>query len=312
MLQLLTRLGDASLVARFIAGALVSRYDSSENQALTAAVKLLTPSSAAEVLVALARESVRYFPKASCELLAALRVGLDTEQAWKHALAAFASEIIDQLPNLRSGGKGEYDRTWWRARNRQRVDAGFVADLFLELAALRTPDRRATASAAIIAQPAVFDPATVLLPALELLNRKRSGAWQQDPEYARVWSHAVESLQDLRYHVQNQYGRDMEYETGWHGSPQTLVSTKTRASYQARCKQHEKDFAALIRLARVAEGIPNSGLLLERITAAKARPVQTIERERKETAKAVQARRSSLATGRRARSRDGCPRRRTR
>jgi hypothetical protein len=50
--------------------------------------------------------------------------------------------------------------------------------------------------------------------------------------------------QDRRQHLHRQietHGLDMTHVTERKGSPQTLVCTKTRRTYQRQCKQHEAD-----------------------------------------------------------------------
>ena len=62
----------------------------------------------------------------------------------------------------------------------------------------------------------------------------------------------------------------MAHVTDRKGSPQTLVCTKDRRTYQARCAQYRKDIAALASLAKLArkDSATNQELLI-RIGAAR-------------------------------------------
>jgi hypothetical protein len=76
-----------------------------------------------------------------------------------------------------------------------------------------------------------------------------------------------------RQHLHQQierHGLDMTHVTERRGSPQTLVCTKTRRTYERQCRQHEADLASmstLLRLMGEARGEP--GALSARMAAAK-------------------------------------------
>jgi len=60
---------------------------------------------------------------------------------------------------------------------------------------------------------------------------------------------------DRRQHLHRQIdarGLDMTHLTERKGSPQTLICTKTRRSYERRCKEYRRDVAALATLAELA------------------------------------------------------------
>jgi hypothetical protein len=69
------------------------------------------------------------------------------------------------------------------------------------------------------------------------------------------------------------YGLDMTHETERIGSPQTLVCTKTRRSYQQRCEQHGRDLKSLQALVALFGKTrpPEFDALLERVSAAISR-----------------------------------------
>ena len=85
-------------------------------------------------------------------------------------------------------------------------------------------------------------------------------------------THRFRVRQDRRQHLHGQierHGLDMTHVTDRKGSPQTLVCTKDRRSYQRRCDQYRKDIAALTDL--MEQGRKNSvesAGALHRIAAA--------------------------------------------
>lgn len=77
--------------------------------------------------------------------------------------------------------------------------------------------------------------------------------------------HRFRVRQDRRQHLHGQIEKhrlDMTHVTERKGSPQTLVCTKDRRSYQWRCEQYRQDIAALTALAELGgrPGIPTASL----------------------------------------------------
>lgn len=76
-------------------------------------------------------------------------------------------------------------------------------------------------------------------------------------------THHFHVRQDRRRHLHQmieKHGLDMTHVTERKGSPQTLVCTKDRRSYERRCEQYRKDIAALAALAALANlGAMTSG-----------------------------------------------------
>ncbi len=84
---------------------------------------------------------------------------------------------------------------------------------------------------------------------------------------------------DRRQHLHQmieKHSLDMTHVTDRQGSPQTLVCTKTRCTFQRQCEQHRADCASMSALLGVMQPLPE-GLapLAARLTAAKARKPQT-------------------------------------
>jgi hypothetical protein len=144
----------------------------------------------------------------------------------------------------------------------------------------------------------MFDPATLIVPALQLLRERNGDAVLNDKEFQRLWCHCAESLlarseqppesprdwrQDVkivcrcedcrelqgfafdpgtqthrfrvrkerRQHLHQQIDRhrlDMTHVTVRTGSPQTLVCSKTRATYERQCRQYNEDLASMAAL----------------------------------------------------------------
>ncbi len=86
-------------------------------------------------------------------------------------------------------------------------------------------------------------------------------------------THRIRVRQDRRQHLHQMIGRhslDMTHVTERKGSPQTLVCTKDRRSYQRRCDQYRKDIAALTSLEEQAvKSSAKSEGVLKRIAAAR-------------------------------------------
>jgi hypothetical protein len=85
--------------------------------------------------------------------------------------------------------------------------------------------------------------------------------------------HRFRVRQDRRQHLHQQIERhslDMTHVTDRKGSPQTLVCTKDRRSYQRRCDEYWKDIAALTSLAELAGKVKVSADMVKGIAAARA------------------------------------------
>ena len=89
--------------------------------------------------------------------------------------------------------------------------------------------------------------------------------------------HRFRVRQDRRQHLHQiieRHGLDMTHQTVRQGSPQTLVCTKNRKSYQRRCEQYRKDILALQTLTEQAVKFGAHKETLSRIEAAGERSLQ--------------------------------------
>jgi hypothetical protein len=298
-LRLLNQLGDPTLLEEFLAGVVTRDYDGSENAVLVAAAPLLGPPVTARCLTELVRLKMPALPGHCVDLLQALNAvpafKLEAKQEWLKALREVANAAVSQLDAI---AKSQPMNAWpdYQLIGKTRpVDALLVANLLAVLGELDAPALRSAAAGKFAARPDVFDPVTVLVPALGLVQTreaavaqlwdhcaafllKRSGQpptaptdWRQDVQiackcadcrelqaFAREageQTHRFRVRLDRRQHLHQQieaHKLDMTHVTERKGSPQTLVCTKDRRSYQQRCDQYRKDIAALGHLAEQA------------------------------------------------------------
>ncbi len=232
MLTLLARLGDAALLERFVGGVVTRRFDGSETGALCAAVATgLEPTATGRLLSTLARAKTREVPGAVAGLLGSLRreVGEPPNAEWKKALTEIAAAIVAALPDLKPTPKPAPATPGGDARSRiahllssiaqlkqqpgvdeeeeeeshggapvvcppGTVDTAFVTLLLTSLRALGANALHAKAVSAIAADPAVFDPVIVVVPALTALRPAPAADRPTDGDLTRLWRHAAEFL----------------------------------------------------------------------------------------------------------------------
>lgn len=307
MLSLLAELGDATLVHDFIADVVTRDYDGSENQALVAAASLLGAKTTGALFTELARQHLRCLPAECVNLLGSLttRTRSSVPAEWRESLRGLAEAIVAGLSQIDESAPGDDWRTWQIRKQALPSDARLVIRLLDTLARLEAPKLRDAAVRQLATRPALFDPVTVLVPALEALRAwdaastrlwehcaafllERSGRppeaprdWRQNvklsctcPDCRELQQFALDPVeqvhrfrvrQDRRQHLHHQiehHHLDMTHVTERKGSPQTLVCTKDRRSYQRRCEQYRQDIAALTALAELGgkPGIPAASL----------------------------------------------------
>jgi hypothetical protein len=171
-------------------------------------------------------------------------------------------------------------------------------DLLEALAALNASTLREAACNSIAANPQVFNPATLIVSALQLLRERNGDAVLRDNEFQRLWAHSAEFLlarseqppespkdwrldvkiacrcddcrelqafaldpasqthrfrvkKERRQHLHQQidsHRLDMTHVTEHTGSLQTLVCSKTRATYERQCQQYKEDLVSMAAL----------------------------------------------------------------
>jgi hypothetical protein len=189
MLRLLHRLGDAAILEKFISTALTRHYDRSDNVALVESLDLLGPKKAARLFAEIIRSHMRYLQSDCINLLCLLQSGLSARPAIFRSsdlrqLVEAAVSKLDEV-GVQPPDTGWMD--WMEIRQAQSVDAEFVRKLLEATNACQAPDLREQAVSRFIARPNVFDPVTVLVPALKSTQ-------EADPATRRLWEHSAQFL----------------------------------------------------------------------------------------------------------------------
>jgi hypothetical protein len=333
MIVLLGQLANAPLLERFVTGVVAREYDGSENAAVAANVRRLGPIRAGQLLSHLATEKMRFFPAACVNLLSLLtrELGVEPTAVWVAAVREIGAAIVRALPDLKQRKPDQPDREWWRSEKPNAADHSTVADLMDALAALNANTLRDAARQSIAANPKMFDPATLVVPALQLLCERNGDAVFSDKEFQRLWGHSAEFLlarseeppespkdwhqdwksacrcddchelqafardpavqthrfrvrKDRRQHLHHQIDHhrlDMTHVTERTGSPQTLVCTKTRASYERQCRQYNEDLASMAAIRPlIGETDGDAQTLRARMDAARQRRPRKIDSNR--------------------------------
>ncbi len=192
MLRCLARLGTTVPGERFLREVLLADYDGSENAALAeAAPAMLAAQPLQELLVALVESVFLRCPRALCELLFLLEAGNQAQPslAGDLVLRRFAGALVDALPGLAARPKhSEID--WSLAFDETAADADSCHRLLWVLERLASGEHHAAAVTALIAQPQVFDPGRILVPALQALcAADEYGGIDRNAQRLRLWRH---------------------------------------------------------------------------------------------------------------------------
>ena len=188
MLTLLVQLGEAKLVEQFIAEVVARDYDGSDNPALAVCARVLGARETGQLYAELARRHTRFFHGHCVDLLRAMAKDktLSTTE-WKGTLRQIAEAIVSKLDEV---GRKQRESQWadWQITEKARpVNAALVAGLLGTLDELDSPALSTTAAKAFAACPAVFDPVTILVPALASLRASGEAV-------ANLWEHSAAFL----------------------------------------------------------------------------------------------------------------------
>ncbi len=294
MLRLLVRLGDRALLEEFIAGVVTRDYDGGDNAALLASAQHLGPKKTGRLYAELVCENEPRLPGPCIDLLHALafKGKLPANEDWRKALRQIAEAAVSGLDEA---GREQRVQEWIDGEGEETkhsVDAAFVANLMDALSELDSTSLRGAAAEKFAVRSQAFDPVTVLIPALNKVNKWDAAIqrlWEHSaefllarsgrpPETPRDWrqnvklsctcadcgelqaftldpleqTHRFRVRQDRRQHLHGmivKHRLDMTHVTERKGSPQTLICTKDRRSYQRQCERYRKDIAALKSLA---------------------------------------------------------------
>lgn len=189
MLRLLIDLGDATLLEKFIAEVVTRDYDGSDNAALVASARLLGEEKTGRLYSELVRPHMRVLHGHCVALLRALTSGNKTsaKSEWQSALRQIAEAAVSRLDEVR---KNQRENEWmdrWMSEQARPVNAALVANLLDVLGELDASALRAAAVEKFAARPAVFDPVTILVPALAMIHQ-----WEATAK--RLWEHGADFL----------------------------------------------------------------------------------------------------------------------
>jgi hypothetical protein len=189
MLSMIQQLGDTALLEQFITEVVTRDYDGSDNLALIASATLLDDKQIGHLFADLVSQHMPHLHGPCIDLLEGLAAceSVAGKQQYHEALRQVAKAAVSKLDEV---GKEQDDTQWmdWRMKEKARaVDAAFVTKLLGVLDSIDAPVLRAAAVKKIVARPAVFDPVTILTPALASI-RHWEGAVDE------LWAHSVEFL----------------------------------------------------------------------------------------------------------------------
>ena len=196
-MRCLARLGTTVPGERFLREVLVADYDGSENAALAQAVPaMLAAQPVQELFAGLVDSAFLRCPRALCELLFLLDAGNQARPspAGDLALRRLAGALVDALPGL-AARPSRSDLGWVLQYDETADDADSCHRLLAVLERLASEEHHAAAVTTLIAQPQVFDPGRVLVPALQTLcAAAERGGIDSDAQRLRLWRHCCAFL----------------------------------------------------------------------------------------------------------------------
>ncbi|MEI9898579.1 MAG: 2OG-Fe(II) oxygenase [Chthoniobacter sp.] len=182
LLDLLNRLGDQGVLEKFIAEVAMRDYDGRHNAALVTAAMLLGPVKTGRLYADLMRHHLHGLPEQGVGLIHMLVTHgkLSTDPVWQRSLCGIAEAVVGQMDGI---GKRP-SMPSWQAWEVPKVNAVLVVKLMEALDALSAPGLCWAGAESIVARPDLFDPVTVLVPALGSLK------WS-DGAVAQLWEHSA-------------------------------------------------------------------------------------------------------------------------
>ena len=197
MLYCLAGFGPTAVGERFMYDVLVADYDGSENAALAdAGPQMLAAQGLGRLLGALVETAFLRCPRALCELLFLLEATGVTQRSADHGMALLggAQALVAALPAIATRPpRHAFD--WRLAYDATASDAESCDRLLSMLERLGAGQERAAAVSALIAEPRVFDPLRVLVPALQsICAATPGGGVVDDAQRLRLWRHCFAFL----------------------------------------------------------------------------------------------------------------------
>jgi len=191
MIRLLIRLDESSLLQEFISGIVTRDYDGSENDVLAAGILLLGAKKAGELYAILIGVKMPQYHGYCVDLLKTLaaRHEATEKQEWRRALRQMTQAAVSKLHEI--GIKNLQDEDEWldwdAPKKTPQLDAAFVTNLLNLTGTLNAEELRARAVEQFADRLEVFDPVTILVPALESVQ-------QWDAATSELWKHCAEFL----------------------------------------------------------------------------------------------------------------------
>ena len=284
LLAMLARLGDAPLVEAMITKLLGQQgHDRTDNRAILAAIGVLAPDRATEILTSIVAAGATDAPGACAALLVAASKGPSVKKSAR--LVDAATALVAALP----GDPASAPQDQWGRPRVTQPDAALVADLVVAVDRIDAA-LAGRAATQMLAWPRNFDPDAVLVPAIKKLlgAKQKSGPafealhqaavahletriglaleaprdWTRPSRIGCQCAHCAELSRFLadplhetwtlkaaapsRGHVEAEIKRanaDLEMRTERRGSPHQLICTKNQASYRRRVVQRKQDTA---------------------------------------------------------------------
>lgn len=195
MVTLLARLADADLLERFIRAVITKRFDGSEAIVLAEAVHVLDAARCGKIFLPLVASNFRVAPGGCATLFLHLVRGWCTPLTpdRKTVLHELGAAIVNGLQRLDSGSPPRQKDRRIEAQRAGSVWPETLAQLFEGLAMLDATRLRDNACTAVVANGEIFEPGTVVVPALKLLH-ERGHAVVGDAAAERLWLHTADSL----------------------------------------------------------------------------------------------------------------------
>ncbi len=292
LLELLTRLGDAAHIERFLDEvATTGACGLGDGAAVIDALALLPKERAARLIERVITATADTRGHACADLLRRAAAAWPQDQV--ASLAGAAAALVARVPGAAAGPAGD---PWQQPRS---AAPEFVADLLTALDRIDTACG-AQAVATMLATPAAYGMDDVLVPALRQLTRPPAApgatvsalaaaclahlrarvaepleppsTWRRDNtlpcrcdlcmELSRfladpaqpIWM--LKAAAPMRSHVESTIRTsqcDVKTATERRGSPHSLICTKTEASYERRVRQRKRDLEDLAQLAGRSE-----------------------------------------------------------
>jgi len=201
MLELLSRLGEAPFVERFISDIVTKEYDGSENLALITVAPLVGEAKAGDLFSGLVTANMRKFHGSCIEFLTGLVKFLQEPVVkpaakWDTAVRQVAAAVVAGLAEVGKPWRSPR-AAYWPEDEAEKTEPDkylTIANLFDALGELTAAELCRKAVATIGSTPAAFDPVSVVVPALSLLSQRHGERVNADASFLHLWQYAAEFL----------------------------------------------------------------------------------------------------------------------